>query len=118
GDIHPGNDRARASTRMVLFSDGFQAYGDGAMSTMPMATGDTLGAEHPVVFTWVGGVETGIRDILVGEALARIAAGDADGTHRGFRLERMDVAGLTLARLVAVAAGGGERATAWAAVEP
>src|SRR5690606_25698961 len=30
GDIHPGNDRARASTRMVLFSDGFQAYGDGA----------------------------------------------------------------------------------------
>src|SRR5690606_37696868 len=71
GDIHPGNDRARASTRMVLFSDGFQAYGDGAMSMMHIAAGDTLGAEHPVVFTWGDGVETGVRDILVGEALAR-----------------------------------------------
>jgi hypothetical protein len=63
--------------------------------------------------TWQSRVGGGI-----GTALSAESADSADSaTRSGFRIERFDVGGPSLARLVDLGSSG-ERASAWVAVEP
>lgn len=106
-DVDPANNMAEATSHIVLYRDGFEAYGNGvdAMSSAPaierFVVGDT------VTLTLPPPGEGLIETMLVA---------NSDDTSRAFevfRLERLNAGSRTWLRLVAHDETGGEYASHW-----
>lgn len=111
GDVHPGNDTASAHSQMILYRDGFEAYG-GQVIDAPV---DQLARDETIAFVWSEVHGSAVDTVVLAMSCIDDCANEAGmiSDSDGFRVERLSWGQSDWIRLLSVSSMSGEKASSW-----